>query len=86
MAIELVTKYLPYVDELFSTESKKEIISNEDFKWDGAVTVKVYKVGTSAMNDYGRRGASDGAAHHCDVLLGQQYRNVRCPLPQRTDR
>jgi len=60
MAIELVTKYLPYVDELFSTESKKEIISNEDFKWDGAVTVKVYKVGTSAMNDYGRRGASDG--------------------------
>lgn len=60
MAIELVTKYLPYVDELFSTESKKELISNEDFKWDGAVTVKVYKVGTSAMNDYGRRGASDG--------------------------
>lgn len=60
MAIELVTKYLPYVDELFSTESKKKIISNEDFKWDGAVTVKVYKVGTSAMNDYGRRGASDG--------------------------
>ena len=30
MAIELVTKYLPYVDELFTTESKKSLLTNND--------------------------------------------------------
>ena len=52
MAIELVTKYLPYVDELFSSESKKSLLTNNDFDWTGAHTIKVYKIGTSAMNDY----------------------------------
>lgn len=60
MAIELVTKYLPYVDELFTQESKKELLTNKDFDFDGAHTVKVYKISTSKMNDYGRAGASEG--------------------------
>ena len=60
MAIELVTKYLPYVDELFSTESKHSLFTNQAFKWDGAHTVKVYKIGTADMNDYGRTGATEG--------------------------
>lgn len=54
MAIELVTKFLPYVDEQFSTESKKSLLTNQDFNWSGAHTVKVYKIGTGKMNDYGR--------------------------------
>lgn len=60
MAIELVTKYLPYVDELFTQESKKSLLTNQDFTFDGAKTVKVYKVSTSKMNDYGRNGAAAG--------------------------
>lgn len=60
MAIELVTKYLPYVDELFTQESKKSLLTNQDFTFDGAKTVKVYKVSTSKMNDYGRNGAAEG--------------------------
>ena len=36
MAIELVTKYLPYVDEIFYTESKKSLLTNQDFDWTGA--------------------------------------------------
>lgn len=56
MAIELVTKFQPYVDEQFTAESKKSLLTNQDFKWTGAHTVKVYKVGTSKMNDYGRNG------------------------------
>lgn len=60
MAIELVTRYLPYVDEIFTTESKKSLLTNQDFDWTGAHTVKVYKVTTSKMNDYGRNGASEG--------------------------
>lgn len=57
MAIELVTKFLPYVDELFSTESKKSITTNQDFNWTGAHTVKVYKISTADMQDYDRRGS-----------------------------
>lgn len=57
MAIELATKYLPYVDEIFTTESKKSLVTNTDFSWAGAHTVKVYKVGTASLNDYDRNGA-----------------------------
>lgn len=60
MAIDLVTRYLPYVDELFSTESKKSMLTNQDFSWIGAHTVKVYKITTAKMNDYGRSGPSMG--------------------------
>lgn len=60
MAIELVTQYLPYVDELFTTESKKSLLTNQDLSWTGAHTVKVYKVTTASMNDYGRSGPTEG--------------------------
>ena len=54
MAIELVEKYLPYVDEIFTTESKKHLITNQDFTFEGAHSVKIYKISTGSMNDYGR--------------------------------
>lgn len=60
MAIDLVTQYLPYVDELFSTESKKSLLTNQDLSWTGAHTIKVYKVTTASMNDYGRSGPAEG--------------------------
>lgn len=58
MAIELVSKFLPYVDEMFATESKKSLLTNNDFDWTGAHTVRVYKVGTAEMNDYDRNGST----------------------------
>ena len=58
MAINLTTKFLPYTDELFATESKKSLLTNQEFDWTGAHTVKVYKVGTSEMNDYNRNPVS----------------------------
>lgn len=60
MAIALVTRFLPYVDEMFSTESKKSLLTNQDFNWTGAHTVKVYKITTAAMGDYGRNGPAEG--------------------------
>lgn len=60
MAIELATKYLPYVDELFTTESKSALLTNKDFTFDGAHAVKIRKVSTSAMTDYGRTGPAEG--------------------------
>ncbi len=59
MAINLATKFLPYVDEKFATESKKSLITNQEFDWTGASTVKAYKVSTSKMNDYDRAGEGE---------------------------
>ena len=56
MAIDLVTKFAPYTDEQFKNESKKSLLTNNDFDWTGAHTIKVYKISTSAMNDYQRNG------------------------------
>lgn len=60
MAIELATKYMPYVDEVFTQESKRDLITNNGFSFTGAGTVKIYKIGTAPMNDYGRAGAAGG--------------------------
>ena len=60
MAIELATKFAPYTDEVFKAESKKSLLTNTDFDWTGAHTIKVYKVSTSGMNDYNRSGADNG--------------------------
>jgi hypothetical protein len=57
--INLVTKFLPLVDEKFTSESKKSLLTNNDFNWTGAHSVKVYKVSTSAMNDYDREATTE---------------------------
>lgn len=67
MAIDLTTKFLPYVDEQFAAESKKSLLTNEDFNWTGAHTVKVYKVSTSEMNDYDRNGANNPTSRFGEV-------------------
>ncbi len=54
MPIELVEKYLPYVDEQFTTVSKSELLVNHDFTFDGAHSVRVYKISTGEMTDYAR--------------------------------
>ncbi len=59
MSIELVTKFQPYVDELFKNESKRNSLTNQDFDWTGAHTIKIYKVSTSQMNDYDRSGTGE---------------------------
>ena len=60
MSISLATKFQPYTDEQFATESKKSLLTNQDFDWTGAHTVKVYKVTTASMTDYGRTAAAVG--------------------------
>ena len=69
MAINLTTVFKPYTDELFSTESKKALLTNNDFDWTGAHTVKVYKIGTSAMNDYSRNPV--------EVFTGTRYGTIK---------
>lgn len=64
MAVNLVTKFQPYVDEMFTTESKKALLTNQDFDWTGAHTVKVHKVNTVAMTDYDRDGSGENASRY----------------------
>ena len=56
MAIQLATKYTGAVDEIFATESRKDLVSNEDFSWDGAKSVVVHSVHSVDMQDYARVG------------------------------
>ena len=56
MAIELVKQYAGLVDEKFAVESKKSLVTNNDYTWTGAHSIKVYKVSITGMNDYARNG------------------------------
>lgn len=67
MAINLVTKFLPLVDEMFSTESKIPLLTNNEFEFTGAHSVKVYKVSTSPMADYDRAGTGATASRYGDI-------------------
>lgn len=58
--INLVEKFSPKVDELFSQESKLSLLTNKDYDFSGAHTVKVYSIGTAKMTDYGRNGPAEG--------------------------
>ena len=65
--VNLVTRFLPYVDEMFTTESKKSLLTNNDFEFDGAKTVKVYKISTAAMTDYDRDGTGANPSRYGPV-------------------
>lgn len=54
MAIDLITSYQALVDEKFTQESKLSLVTNQNYSWSGAKTIKLYRVGTSGMNDYAR--------------------------------
>lgn len=60
MSIELATKYAAKAQEIFITESKTGLLTNQDYDWTGAHSVKIYKISTAKMNDYNRAGNDDG--------------------------
>lgn len=67
MAINLATKFLPYVDEKFSQDSKKSMVTNNDFDWSGAKSVRIYKITTAQMSDYDREGSGSGSSRYGSV-------------------
>ena len=54
MSMELVTKFAPYTEEAFKEESKISLLTCSDFDWEGAHTVKIWKISTVGLNDYKR--------------------------------
>jgi len=67
MAIDLITQYQSLVDEKFTTESKKSLVTNNDYSWTGAHSIKVYKVTTAGMNDYARNGGYNRQVQDLDA-------------------
>lgn len=72
MSIALATKFAPYTDELFKAESKTSLLTNNDFDWSGAHTVKVWKISTVDLQDYGRNRSSisdsDSISRYGDLI------------------
>lgn len=54
MAINLAEKFSSKVDERFTAESKTSLITNKDYDFIGAHSIKIYSVGVAEMGDYGR--------------------------------
>lgn len=65
--INLADKFTTYVDEVFTTESKKYLLTNNDFSWSGAHTIKAQKVNTVAMTDYDRDGKGKNASRYGEL-------------------
>ena len=61
MSIELTTIYAPKTDELFKAESKLSLLTNTDYDWTGAHSIKLWKISTSQMNDYARNRSAEDA-------------------------
>lgn len=55
--INLATKYSDKVDERFYRESQAMVALNNDYKFTGEKTVKVYSIPIVPMNDYARSGS-----------------------------
>ncbi len=65
--IDLATQFRPLTDEKFTSESKKTLVTNNDFSWAGAKAIKVYKITTSQMNDYDRAGTSNNISRYGEL-------------------
>lgn len=63
--MDLATEFVGLVDEKFATESKTGLITNKDYDFIGAHSIKIYSVGVAAMNDYGRN--TDGTSRYGTV-------------------
>lgn len=75
MSIELTQKYSPKVDELFSAESKLSLLTNTDYDWTGAHSVKVWNVSTVKMSDYARNRGEESFSEDSAAALSR-YGNL----------
>ena len=80
MAINLTKKFLPFVDEIFTTESRKSLVTNDGFNWTGAHTVVINCVNSVGMNDYDRAGTGSGKSRYGDYgNLGNEFVEISLP-------
>ena len=66
--INLATKYSDKVDERFYRESQAMVALNNDYKFTGEKTVKVYSIPIVPMNDYDDLFLADPRLHRPEKL------------------
>lgn len=54
-------------------------MTNQDYSFDGANSVRIYKVGTAAMNDYDRAGAKSGSRYGTPETLTAETETYTLP-------
>ncbi len=64
MAIQLATQFQNTVDEMMKGESKVSLIAGAKYSFEGAHEVKIYRIGTAPMQDYGRNNIAEGNWSH----------------------
>lgn len=69
--MELTTKYAKKIDERYFPMAVSAYGTNQNYEWDGAKTIKVTSVGTTAMKDYDR-SAGYGAVSAADELTNAE--------------
>lgn len=55
---DLATKYSTKVDEKFQREALMQLVTNQDYDWEGVETVKVYSVPVVDTHNYKRSGSN----------------------------
>jgi N4-gp56 family major capsid protein len=55
---DLATKFSPKVDEAFQRTALKQLVTNNDYDWQGVDTVKVYSIPVVDLTDYVRSGSN----------------------------
>lgn len=73
MSVDLATVFKPQTDELFQNESKRTLVTCNDFDWTGAHSVKVWKISTVPMQDYARNRGADAYAAGADPVSVSRY-------------
>ena len=56
--VNLASKYSNKVDEAFRRASLKQLVTNNDYDWQGVKTVNVYSIPVVNLSDYARTGAN----------------------------
>lgn len=55
---DLAQKWSPKVDELFTREALKGLVTNNDYEWSGVNTIHVYSIPVVDAHNYSRSGAN----------------------------
>lgn len=69
----LTVKFAPYTDEIFKNESRTSLLTNNDFDWTGARSVRIWKFKTAKMNDYARNIFDDNSEPLNPSRYGKLY-------------
>lgn len=69
----LTVKFAPYTDEIFKNESRTSLLTNNDFDWTGARSVRIWKFKTAKMNDYARNIFDDNSESLNPSRYGKLY-------------